>query len=374
MRTSGGRRHSAPIGEDTPDEAGYEVAVGERAINESQQRRQARTVWRVGSVVLIVVVVVALFAVTDQPSADLEIRDPGDVYDPSLAGEPLPDGYRPLHGRDMIHPVYDPVFAAAGEVDWPDNTDVIGVAGVEEAKAYPVSYLNFREMVIDDIEGIPILVSWCPLCGTAMVHRRELDGEPLVLGNQGALWGNAMTWWDHDTGSIWSQPLGEAIAGPHKGQRLELYPVTLTKWDAWLDSHPQTLALDVPGRSTNFDLEQMAIVVDLGTDSAAYVVRPLREVGVINDTVADVDIAVVIDPADDQRWAVFSRQLDSSVAELQLTDEGLVDTNSGTVFDPFLGLGLSGPLAEQSLGRLPGFTSFRSDYLTFFPEGRIWRG
>lgn len=205
-----------------------------------------------------------------------------------------------------------------------------------------------------------------------MVHRRELDGKLLVLGNQGALWGNAMTWWDHDTGSIWSQPLGEAIAGPRKGQRLEPYPVTLTKWDAWLDSHPETLALDVPGRSTHFDLEQMAIVVDLGTDSAAYLVRSLREVGAINDTVADVDIAVVIDPANDQRWAVFSRQLDSSVAELELTDEGLVDTNSGTVFDPFLGLGLSGPLAEQNLGRLPGFTSFRSDYLTFFPKGRTW--
>ena len=42
------------------------------------------------------------------------------------------------------------------------------------------------------------------------------------------------------------------------------------------------------------------------------------------------------------------------------------------LFDPFLGLGLSGPLADRNLGRLPGFTSFRSDYLTFFPEGRTW--
>ena len=205
-----------------------------------------------------------------------------------------------------------------------------------------------------------------------MVHRRELDGKNIVLGNQGALWGNAMTWWDHDTGSIWSQPLGEAIAGPRKGRRLEPYPVTLTRWDAWLDSHPETVALDVPARPTDFDLEQMAIVVDLGTDSAAYPVRPLREVGMVTDSVGGVDIAVVIDPSNDRRWAVFSRQLDSSVAELELTDDGLVDTKSGTVFDPFLGIGLSGPLAEQNLGRLPGFTSFRSDYLTFFPEGRIW--
>ena len=50
-----------------------------------------------------------------------------------------------------------------------------------------------------------------------MVHRRDLNGEVLMLGNQGALLGNAMTWWDHDTGSVWSQPLGEAVMGPRTG-------------------------------------------------------------------------------------------------------------------------------------------------------------
>ncbi len=136
-------------------------------MDESRQRLQTTTVWRIGSVVLIMVVAAALFAYSDRPPADsvpsaaqMEVPDPRDVYDPALAGEPLPEGYRKLLGRDMIHPVYNPIFVDAGEVDWPDNTDVIGVAGVAEAKAYPVSHLNFREMVIDDIEGIPILVSW----------------------------------------------------------------------------------------------------------------------------------------------------------------------------------------------------------------------
>ncbi len=60
------------------------------------------------------------------------------------------------------------------------------------------------------------------------------------------------------------------------------------------------------------------------------------------------------------------------MVELELTDEGLFDTVSGTVFDPFLGIGRSGPLADQTLDRLPGFTSFPDDYVTFFPDGRIW--
>jgi hypothetical protein len=205
-----------------------------------------------------------------------------------------------------------------------------------------------------------------------MVHRRELEGKTLVFGNQGALWGNAMTWWDHDTGSIWSQPLGEAILGPRAGARLELMSSTLTTWEAWRTSHPDSLALDVHGWATGFNLEQMAIVVDLGSESAAYDIPALREVGVINDVVAGVEVAVVIDPADDERWAVFSRRLDTEIIELELTEAGLVDPVSGTVFDPFLGIGRSGSLAEQSLDKLPAFTSFPDDYETFFPDGRIW--
>ena len=205
-----------------------------------------------------------------------------------------------------------------------------------------------------------------------MVHRRELNGSVLVLGNQGALWGNAMTWWDHNTGSIWSQPIGEAILGPLKGARLELFPSTLTTWQSWLEAHPESLALDVHAWRTAFDLEDMAVVVDLGTESVAYRIPALREAGVVNDVVSGLEIAVVIDPADNARWAVFSRRLDSNVVTLELTNQGLVDTVSGTVFDPFLGVGRSGPFADQVLDRLPGFTSFPSDYLTFFPEGRTW--
>ncbi len=207
-----------------------------------------------------------------------------------------------------------------------------------------------------------------------MVHRREFNGEEIVLGNQGALWGNAMTWWDHATGSIWSQPIGEAIAGPLAGATLELFPSTLTTWEAWRSAYPNTLALDMKAWPTAFDLEDMAIVVDLGTGSAAYAVPAVREAGVVNDTLAGVDIAVAIDPANEQRWAVFSRRLDDQTVDLRSTPEGLVDEVTGTVFDPFLGAGISGPLAEQNLDRLPAFTSFPDDYRTFFPTGRIWRG
>lgn len=206
-----------------------------------------------------------------------------------------------------------------------------------------------------------------------MVHRRSIDGEPILLGNQGALWGNAMTWWDHGTGSVWSQPKGEAILGPLKGTKLELLPSTLSTWGAWKSVHPDTLALDVHAWATGFHLEDMSIVVDLGTETVAYSIPALREVGVVNDVVAGIEIAVVIDPTEEDRWAVFSRRLDDSTATFAISDTGLVDTVTGTVFDPFLGVGRDGTHADQNLDKLPAFTSFPEDVETFFPEARMWQ-
>ena len=77
-----------------------------------------------------------------------------------MAGESLPEGFRQLLQRDAIAPIYEPEFVSANRADWPEDAQVIGVASGDEAKAYPVSCLNHREIVIDEIEGIPILVSW----------------------------------------------------------------------------------------------------------------------------------------------------------------------------------------------------------------------
>ena len=85
---------------------------------------------------------------------------PHAAYDPVKAGETLPEGFRQLLQRDAIAPIYQPTFVDADRAGWPDDAQVIGVASGDETKAYPVSYLTQREMVIDDIAGNPILVSW----------------------------------------------------------------------------------------------------------------------------------------------------------------------------------------------------------------------
>ena len=202
-----------------------------------------------------------------------------------------------------------------------------------------------------------------------MVHRRQINGQEIVFGNQGALWGNAMTWWDTETGSVWSQPLGEAILGPQKGATLELLPSTLSSWADWKRAHPDTFALDVQSEQDGFDLETMAVVVELGPESVAYTINELRSQAVINHEVNGVPVAVVLEPETDS-WHVFSRQLDGVVIELGLVDGELQEIGGPRRFDPTRGLPLGGGV--EGLDLLPGFTSFPDDYVTFFPSGSFW--
>ena len=188
---------------------------------------------------------------------------------------------------------------------------------------------------------------------------------------QGALWGNAMTWWDHDTGSVWSQPLGEAIAGPRKGQTLELLPSSLTTWEAWLSAHPDTLALDVPAGNSGFDLEDMVVVVDFDGDTAAYPIAALREGVVANDLVAGAALAVLVDPEDPDFWRCL-RRLDDRTITLIRDGDRIIDVETESTWDPRLGIAIDGPLAGQVLDLLPGFTAFPRDFDTFWPNGRIW--
>ena len=184
--------------------------------------------------------------------------------------------YVQLRRPDDIPPIYAPEFVAPEAAGWPDSEPVIGLALNGDARAYPAGILYRRELVNDVVGGVPALVSWCPLCYTALAHERRLDAAATpVFGNQGALYRGAMTWYDHATGSVWSQPLGAAIAGPQAGRRLELLPAQLTTWGQWRAAHPDTLALAeggipaAPYRGPRPGEEHIAGIV-IGDEAAAW--------------------------------------------------------------------------------------------------------
>lgn len=97
---------------------------------------------------------------TVSDDAVVSVADPAEVFDPVDVGDPLPSGFRQLLARDAIFPVYDPKFVPAVEAGWSDDDLVIGLEIDGASKAYPVGFLNRREMVIDRLAGIPVLVTW----------------------------------------------------------------------------------------------------------------------------------------------------------------------------------------------------------------------
>ena len=112
---------------------------------------------------LVLVAAAAFWVVRTSPDQSLiesRTAELDGIYDPVAAGEATPSDFRQLLPRDAIHPIYDPTFRSAETTDWPSEALVIGVELNGEAKAYPVSFLNRREMVIDSLAGLPILVSW----------------------------------------------------------------------------------------------------------------------------------------------------------------------------------------------------------------------
>ena len=196
----------------------------------------------------------------------------------------------------------------------------------------------------------------------------------LIFGNQGALWGNAMTWFDHDSGSVWSQPLGEAIVGERSGQTLDLVASQLTSWRTWLRDNPGTITLDAPGGPSRFELSFLSIVVDFSQEVGVYPVAAVEAWGPANDVVAGVPIAVVIDPAADDRWKVFHRKVNDTVLTLSISNGALVDDQTGTNWDPGTGRAVAGPLEGEILDTLPGFTALESDARTFWPDANYWGG
>lgn len=94
-----------------------------------------------------------------QPGETID-RFPAGLFDPTKETEVGLDDYRDAVPRDAIKPVYNPVFVEPAIVDWADDALVIGVDLNGEQRAYPVGFLTFREIVIDDHRGIPTMVTW----------------------------------------------------------------------------------------------------------------------------------------------------------------------------------------------------------------------
>ena len=129
-----------------------------------------------------------------------------DTFDQNTGAVRLTDATPELIDRlrDAIPPLHQPRYERADDVRWLEDDDlVIGYAGAHGAWAYPVRILTFHEIVNEVLEGIPVLVSYCPLCASGVVFSRHVGTRVLSFGNTSALHEADLMMLDYQTGSYW---------------------------------------------------------------------------------------------------------------------------------------------------------------------------
>lgn len=159
------------------------------------------------------------------------------AFDEILSGGPPKDG---------IPSIDDPEFVPLDQVDLPDREPVVGVVLNGEAKAYPLRILMWHEIVNDEIGGVPVAVTYCPLCNTSIVFDRRVEGRTLEFGTTGKLRNSDLVMYDRTTESWWQQFLGEAIVGELTGTRLDTVPSRLESFANFAERAPDGL-VQVPG-------------------------------------------------------------------------------------------------------------------------------
>ncbi|NIM58240.1 MAG: DUF3179 domain-containing protein [Candidatus Aminicenantes bacterium] len=146
-------------------------------------------------------------------------------------------------GKDGIPAINNPRFVSISETKIKD--DVLGVLVDIKGKKryYPYNILVWHEIVNDSLNGMDIVVTFCPLCGSAIVFNANLNGEKLLFGVSGKLYESNMLMYDKRTESLWSQSRAEAVVGDYTGKKLELVPMQLMRFSELKTKYPETQIL-----------------------------------------------------------------------------------------------------------------------------------
>lgn len=284
-----------------------------------------------------------------------------------------------------------------------DSTRVVGVEHAGEARAYPLKVLTFHEIVNDDFGG-PLLVTYCPLCASAVVADRTVDGSSTVFAVSGLLWNSDLVMYDVETESLWSQVLATAIRGERVGTQLTLRPSTTTTWGRWTDSHPDSrVLLPAPESTTitssgaefydrnpyvgydtsprvgigqNEEVDDrlhpktQVLGVAHGGVARAYTWYLVWRDGLVTDTVGR--LPVVVAALDDGTMSAFVRRVDGEGVRFHRAGPNL--SAAGSEWDIVTGRAVSGPHEGTTLERANDRSAmFWFAWAEFYPETEIYR-
>lgn len=162
-----------------------------------------------------------------------------DNWSEILSGGPPKDGIPALDSPDFI-PVAQETRIGARE-------PVIAVElDGAEPRAYPIRYLTWHEIVNDQIGGVPIAVTFCPLCNSGITFDRRTAKGVLSFGVSGKLRNSDMVMYDRQSESWWQQAVGRSIVGELTGTELKMLPTWMESWSQFKARNPGGLVMAEP--------------------------------------------------------------------------------------------------------------------------------
>jgi hypothetical protein len=297
-------------------------------------------------------------------------------------------------------------------VDGAEQVLVVEVGG--ESRAYPVQVLTHHEIVNDTVAGVPLAVTYCPLCASGIAFDRRVGERVLSFGTSGRLYRSDLVMYDRQTESLWPQIEGAAVAGVLTGTELTVLPASLVSWEQWSAAHPDGWVLsrqtgyareyganpyyrydDKASLPLFFDgpiddriewLKQPVVGISSGTDALAVDVEALRTDGVREVTVDDRDLTVWWLPGarsslDDfavgegrevGTTAVFDPDLDGRRLTFRAADDAITDVETSSTWNA-LGRAVAGPLAGAQLEPVVHTSTFWFAWRSFHRETRVLR-
>lgn len=316
-------------------------------------------------------------------------------------------------GRDGIPPIDDPKFAKVSSAPeyLSKNEPVISLEINGDARAYPLSILIWHEIVNDIVGGLPVSITYCPLCNSVIAFDRRVDDLVLDFGTTGLLRNSDLIMWDRLTESWWQQITGEAIVGEYTGTMLRFIPSSTVSWSVFKNSFPEGQVLT---RDTGYDssynrppyagydesdnrpfffyggldirLDSMERVIGLQAEggSIAYPFDLLAEHPVIQDVIGEKELVIFFEGHTQSAFVsldsegrrntgatgVFNPHIDGEKLSFRFEDGNISDEQTGSTWN-VLGHATSGKLKGTRLTPIVHANHFWFAWQAFNPGSEI---
>ncbi len=317
-------------------------------------------------------------------------------------------------GKDGIPSIDSPVFESIAQAQtWmSDKAPVIVVEIDGIARAYPQAILIWHEIVNDEVGGVPVAVTFCPLCNSSIVFDRRVGDAVLSFGVSGLLRKSDMVMYDRQTDSWWQQFVGAGIVGEYTDILLDIVPSQVVGFAQFAQKYPdgEVLSRDTGlGRNygqnpyVNYDQTQRPFLFREPLDerlapvahvlagvidgvAIAYPFEALQTDGIINDVINETPVvafwqsgtASALDKSDINTSrdigtaALYSPVVDGQTLTFYVGENGtIMDEETASTWDVF-GTAIEGELTDTQLERLVAAPHFWFAWAAFQPQTLIF--